>query len=213
MRRAVLALLLALTGCGGSAGDELPAAVEAFERRLESSRGLLHVVTDELRVVSERYAPDLPPGGWSDEVWLDLGGRGWRAHRTSRDGGLMQVANRRGVRTWTRFGFTGYERDEPGYLMRPWHADAVIDPVRLVREGRLSLVGGATVNDRPAYLVVVEPDPARSTRLYIARDDGDLLRITHRTERFGRLRMIVQDYALFEVTGQRPRTLDELLAR
>lgn len=215
MRRAALALVLVLvlTGCGGAAGDGLPSAVQAFERRLESSRGVLHVVTDELRVVSERHAPDLPPAGWSDEVWLDLGGRGWRAHRTSRDGGVMQVADERGIRTYTRFGFTGYDRDDPGYLMRPWRASEVIDPVRLVREGRLSLVGGARVRDRPAYLVVVEPDPALSTRLYIARDDGDLLRVTHRAERSGRLRMIVQDYLLFEVGGQGPRNLDELLAR
>jgi hypothetical protein len=215
IRRAalLLAIVIALTGCGGSAGENLPGAVEAFERRLESSRGVLHVVTDELRVVSERYAPDLPPAGWSDEVWLDLGGRGWRAHRTSRDGGAMQVADERGIRTYTRFGFTGYDREDPDYLMRPWRASAVIDPVRLVREGRLTLVGGARVRDRPAYLVVVEPDPALNTRLYIARDDGDLLRVTHRAERFGRLRMIVQDYLLFEIVGQGPRSLDDLLAR
>ena len=41
MRRAALALVLVLvlTGCGGAAGDGLPSAVQAFERRLESSRG------------------------------------------------------------------------------------------------------------------------------------------------------------------------------
>jgi hypothetical protein len=217
MRRAVVALaaVLALTGCAGS-GDDLPAAVEAFERRLEAPRGVLHVVTDELRVVPEPRAPDLPPGGWSDEVWLDLGGGGWRAHRTTRDGGFLQVADERGVRTYTRFGFTGYdaaEGEDPDFLMRPWRAGVVVDPVRLVREGRLTVVGRATVRGRAAHLVVVDPDPSLTTRLYVARDDGDLLRIIHRAERAGRMRLIVQDYLLWEVGGQRPRNLDELLRR
>jgi len=217
VRRAVLPLaaVLALTGCGGS-GDDLPQAVEAFERRLEASRGVLHVVTDELRVLSEPRAPDLPPGGWSEEVWLDLGGRGWRAHRTSRHGGLLQVADERGIRTATRSGFTGSDgalREDPDYLMRPWRTSLVIDPVRLVREGRLTVVGRATVRDRPAHLVIVDPDPARNTRLYIARDDGDLLRIVHRAERSGRLRTIVRDFLLYEVTGQGPPNLAELLTR
>jgi hypothetical protein len=219
VRPAVVALaaLAGLVGCGGSGdGDRLPAAVEAFERQLEAPHGVLHVVTDELRVVPEPRAPDLSPGGWSDEVWLDLGGRGWRAHRTIRDGGFLQIADARGVRTYTRFGFTDYDSaagERPDFLMRPWRAGVVVDPVRLVRDGRLTVVGRATVRDRPAHLVVVEPDPSLNTRLYIARDDGDLLRLTHRTEREGRLRTIVQDYVFFAVEGQRPRTLDELLAR
>ena len=217
MRPAVvlLALVLALIGCGGR-GDELPASVQAFERRLEAPRGVLHVVTDEIRVLPEPRAPDLPPGGWSDEVWLDLGGAGWRAHRTTRDGGFLQIADERGVRTYTRFGFTGRnpsEAEHPDFLMRPWRAAVVVDPVGLVREGRLTAVGRATIRGRPAYIVVVDPDPALNTRLYIARDDGDLLRILHRTERSGRVRTIVQDYLLFEVVGQRPRNLDELLRR
>lgn len=217
MRRAVLALglLLAVAGCSGR-DDALPAAVETFERRLEAPRGVLHVVTDELRALPEPRSPDPPPGGWSDEVWLDLGGRGWRAHRTTRDGGFLQVADERGVRTYTRFGFTGYDGadgEDPEYLMRPWRAAAVVDPVRLVREGRLTVVGRATVRDRPAHLVVVDPDPTLSTRLYIARDNGDLLRIVHRSEWGGRMRTVVQDYLVFEVTGQRPRNLDELLGR
>jgi hypothetical protein len=164
MRSAVapFVVVLALAGCGGSGDDELPAVVQEFERSLETRRGVLHVVTDELRVVSERFMPDLPPAGWSDEVWLDLGGRGWRAHRTTRDGGFLQVADERGVRTYTRFGFTGYDSaagEGHDYLMRPWRAAVVVDPVRLVREGRLTAVGRATVRDRPAHLVVVEPDP------------------------------------------------------
>jgi hypothetical protein len=40
-----------------------------------------------------------------------------------------------------------------------------------------------------------------NTRLYIAQDDGTLLRLTHRSERRGRVRMVVQDYAVFEVGG------------
>jgi hypothetical protein len=217
MRRAVtLALLLAVTGCGGGSDDELPAAVQAFERGLEAPRGVLHVVTDELRFVSERYMPDLPPGGWSDEVWLDLGGRGWRAHRTTGDGGFLQIADERGVRTYTRFGYTGHNdaaAEDPDFLMRPWRAALVVDPVSLVREGRLTVVGRATVNDRPAYIVLVEPDPSLNTRLYVARDDGDLLRLIHRGERRGRMRLIIQDYLVWEVGEQRPRNLDELLER
>jgi hypothetical protein len=216
MRRAavLLAGALALTGCGS--GADLPGAVEAFERRLEAPRGVLHVVTDEVRVVSEPGLPDLPPGGWSDEVWLDLGGAGWRAHRTTRDGGFLQVADERGVRTYTRFGFTGYDgakREDPDFLLRPWRAHVVIDPVSVVRDGSLHVVGRATVRGRPAHLVVVDPDPSVNTRLYIARDDGDLLRITHRRERAGRLRTVVQDYLLFEVGRQPPRNLAELLDR
>jgi hypothetical protein len=218
MRRAAvaLALVVALTGCGGTREDDLPAAVNAFERRLEAPRGVLHVVTDELRFVSEPRMPDLPPGGWSDEVWLDLGGRGWRAHRTTRDGGFLQVADERGVRTYTRFGYTGYdaaEGEDPNFLMRPWRAGIAVDPVRSVRQGRLTVVGRATVRDRPAYLVIVSPDPSRHTRLYIARDDGDLLRIAHRAERAGRLRLVVQDYLVWEIGRQRPRNLQELLER
>jgi hypothetical protein len=215
MRPAVVAaaLLLALAGCGGR-DDELPAQVAAFEHRLEAPRGMLHVVTDELRVVPEPRMPDVPPGGWSDEVWLDLGGGGWRAHRTTRDGGFLQVADQRGVRTYTRFGFTGYEgalREAPDYLMRPWRTSVVVDPVRLVREGRLTVVGRRTVRGRAAHIVVVDPDPARNTRLYVARDDGDLLRISYNAERDGRMRMIVQDYLLYEVGLRRPRSLGDLL--
>jgi hypothetical protein len=215
MRPALVAtaVVLALAGCGGD-DDELPAEVAAFEQRLEAARGMLHVVTDELRVVPEPHMPDLPPGGWSDEIWLDLGGRGWRAHRTTRDGGFLQVADERGVRTYTRFGFTGYEgalREDPDYLMRPWRTSVVVDPVRLVREGRLTVVGRRTVRGRAAHIVVVEPDPAVNTRLYIARDDGDLLRITYNGERDGRMRMIVQDFLVFEVGVPRPRSLADLL--
>ena len=52
--------------------------------------------------------------------------------------------------------------------------------------------------------MVVDPDPSQSTRLYVAQDDGTLLRLTHRRERAGRMRMVVQDYAVFEV-GVRPQ--------
>ena len=215
MRRLGVALLLVLAGCGGS-GDELPEAVESFERRLEARHGVLHVVTDELRVVREDRMPDLPPGGWSDEVWLDLGGAGWRAHRTTRDGGFVQVADAYGVHTYARGGFAGHDPaagEAPDFLLKPWRAGVVVDPVRLVREGSLTVVGQATVRGRPAHLVVVDPDPSINTRFYIARDDGDLLRITHRRERAGRLRTIVQDYLVFEVRDQRPRSLAELFER
>jgi hypothetical protein len=203
MRRLCVALLVVLAGCGGS-GDELPDAVESFEQRLEARRGVLHVVTEEIRVVPEPNMPDLPPLGWSDEIWLDLGGSGWRAHRTARDGGFEQVADERGVRTYTRGGFVGLDPakgEDPDFLMRPWRAGVVVDPVRLVRDGRLKVASEAEVDGRAAYLVVVDPDPSLSTRLYIAQDDGALLRLTHRRERTGRVRMVVQDYALFEVEG------------
>jgi hypothetical protein len=203
MRLAGVALLLVFAGCGGSG---LPGAVESFERDLEATRGTLHVVTDEIRVVPEPNMPTLPPAGWSDEVWLDLGGSGWRAHRTTRDGGFEQVADARGVSTYTRSGLVDFDSaagEDPDYLMRPWRAGIVLDPVRLVREGRLEVVSEAEVGGRPAYLVVVDPDPSQSTRLYIAQDDGSLLRLTHRTERRGRLRMVVQDYAVFEAGGPR----------
>jgi hypothetical protein len=212
MRRGWLALALLLAGCGG--GDELPDAVRDFERRLEGRGGILHVVTDEIRVVREERAPDLPPAGWSDEIWLDLGGGGWRAHRTTRDGGFQQIADARGVRTFTSSGFSGLDSadgEAPDFLMRPWRARIVLDPVRLVREGRLQVVGEATVRGRPAYLVTVDPDPSPNTRLYVARDDGDLLRLTHRRERAGRLRTIVQDYLVFEIERRGPPNLAELI--
>lgn len=142
MRRAWLALVVVLAGCGGSTG-ELPEAVEAFERRLEKRQGVLHVVTDQVRFLSEDFMPDLPPGGWRDEIWLDL--------------------------------------------------------------------GGARVRGRAAHIVTVDPDPSINTRLYVARDDGDLLRLIHRRERRGRLRTIVQDYAVFEVTDQRELNLAALV--
>jgi hypothetical protein len=87
----------------------------------------------------------------------------------------------------------------------------VVDPVRLVREGRLVVVVRATVRGRPAHLVTVDPDPSINTRLYIARDDGDLLRLTHRRERGGRLRTVVQDYVVFEVGGRRELNLAALI--
>jgi len=209
----VLAATLALAGCGGAA-DDLPRSVRDFEDRLEAHDGILHVVTDEIRVLSEANAPDLPPGGWSDEIWLDLGGGGWRAHRTTRDGGFEQVADRRGIRTYTRGGFVGLDEadgEAPDFLMRPWRAGIVVDPVRLVREGRLQVVGEATVRGRPAHMVTVEPDPSIGTRLYIARDDGDLLRIRHRRERAGRLRTVVQDYLVFEIERRGRPNLAELV--
>ena len=206
MKRLAVALLLLLAGCGGS-GDDLPDAVQSFERNLEAPRGVLHVVTEEIRVVSEPNMPDLPPSGWTDEVWLDLGGSGWRAHRTTRDGGFEQVADERGVRTYVRgdhVALDSAEGEAPDFLMRPWRAGVVVDPVRLVRDGRLRLVAEAEVEGRAAYLVVVDPDPSQNTRLYVAQDDGTLLRLTHRRERAGRMRMVVQDYAVFEV-GVRPQ--------
>ena len=213
MRRAAVVLLVVLAGCGG--GDDLPEAVQTFEKRLEASRGVLHVVTEEIRVVSEPNMPDLPPGGWSDEVWLDLGGAGWRAQRalSGSRGGFEQVADERGVRTYTRGGYVGLDSadgEDPDFLMRPWRAGVVVDPVRLVREGRLDVVAEAKVEGEAAYLVVVDPDPSMNTRLYIAQDDGALLRLTHRRERAGRVRMVVQDYAVFEVEGL-PPNLAELV--
>jgi hypothetical protein len=201
MRLAWVALLLVFAGCGGS---DLPDAVESFERELEATDGVLHVVTEQIRVVSEPNMPDLPPSGWSDEVWLDLGGSGWRAARTTGDGGFEQIADERGIRTYARGGLVDHDAadgEAPDYLMRPWLAGVVLDPVRLVREGRLEVVAEANVAGRPAYLVVVDPDPSQNTRLYIAQDDGTLLRLTHRRERRGRVRMVVQDYAVFEVGG------------
>jgi len=213
VRRLSLVCLLALAGCGGS-HDELPRSVEAFEEGLEARSGVLHVVTDEIRVVPEPNMPDLPPAGWSDEVWLDLGGSGWRAQRTTRDGGFEQVADARGVATYARGGLVDHDSadgEAPDFLMRPWRAGIVLDPVRVVREGRLDVVSEAEVDGRPAYLVVVDPDPSRSTRLYIAQDDGTLLRLTHRRERRGRVRMVVQDYAVFEVERRGPPNLAKLV--
>ena len=216
MRRAAVALLLVLAGCGANSDDDLPRTVQTFERKLEAPRGVLHVVTDEVRVISEPNMPDLPPSGWSDEVWLDLGGAGWRAQRTTRDGGFEQVADERGVRTYLRGGLVDVDEadgEAPDFLLRPWRASIVIDPVRLVREGRLTVVGEATVRGRRAHIVLVDPDPSQDTRLYVARDDGDLLRILHRRERAGRMRAVAQDYLLFEVGTPQPRTLAELIGR
>ena len=203
MRRAAVVLVVLFAGCGGS---ELPDAVESFERELEATHGVLHVVTEQIRVVSEPNMPDLPPSGWSDEVWLDLGGSGWRAARTTGDGGFEQIADERGISTYARGGLVDHDAaagEAPDYLMRPWRAGVVLDPVRLVRGGRLEVVSEARVEGRPAHLVVVDPDPSLNTRLYIAQDDGTLLRLTHRRERRGRVRMVVQDYAVFEVGGPR----------
>jgi hypothetical protein len=213
VKRAPLALLVVLAGCGGS-DDGLPSTIASFERRLETQRGVLHVVTEQIRVVPEPNMPSLPPSGWSDEVWLDLGGSGWRAHRTTGDGGFEQVADEHGIRTYSRGGLVDVDTadgEHPDFLMRPWRAGVVVDPVQLVRDGRLDLVAEAEVGGEPAYLVVVDPDPSSNTRLYIAQDDGALLRLTHRRERRGRVRMIVQDYAVFEVGEPRLSNLAELI--
>lgn len=212
MRRLAVAFVVLLAGCGGD-GGELPDSVRSFEEQLEAQRGVLHVVTEQIRVVSEPNMPDLPPSGWSDEVWLDLGGSGWRAQRTTGDGGFEQVADARGIRTYARGGLVDHDSadgEAPDFLMRPWRAGIVVDPVRLVREGRLEVVSEAEVEGRPAYLVVVDPDPSQNTRLYVAQDDGSLLRLTHRRERAGRVRMVVQDYAVFEVGGGPRFNLAEL---
>ena len=95
--------------------------------------------------------------------------------------------------------------------MRPWRAGIVVDPVRLVREGRLQVVGTGTVRGRPAHLVTVDPGPSLNTLVYVAPDDGDLLRVRHRRERAGRLRTIVQDYLVFEVERRGPPNLAELI--
>ena len=188
--------------------------MRSFEERLEAPRGVLHVVTEQIRVVSEPNMPDLPPAGWSDEVWLDLGGSGWRAQRTTGDGGFEQIADARGIRTYARGGLVDHDSadgEAPDFLMRPWRAGVVVDPVRLVREGRLEVVSAAEVEGRPAYLVVVDPDPSQNTRLYVAQDDGALLRLTHRRERCGRVRMVVQDYGVFEVDRGGPPNLARLI--
>jgi hypothetical protein len=212
MRRAAVVLVLLLAGCGGD-GGELPEPVRSFEEQLGEQRGVLHVVTEQIRVVSEPNMPDLPPAGWSDEVWLDLGGSGWRAHRTTGDGGFEQIADAGGIRTYARGGLVDHDAadgEAPDFLMRPWRAGIVLDPVQLVRKGRLEVVSEAEVEGRPAYLVVVDPDPSQNTRLYVAKDDGSLLRLTHRRERRGRVRMVVQDYAVFEVGGGLRFNLAEL---
>jgi hypothetical protein len=211
MRRLAVALLLLLAGCGGG---ELPDSVRSFEEQLEEQRGVLHVVTEQIRVVSEPNMPDLPPAGWSDEVWLDLGGSGWRAHRTTGDGGFEQIADAEGIRTYARGGLVDHDSadgEAPDFLMRPWRAGVVLDPVRLVRDGRLEVVSETEVEGRPAYLVVVHPDPSRNTRLYVAQDDGELLRLTHRRERAGRVRIVVQDYAVFEVERRELPNLARLI--
>ncbi len=209
MRPAWLALLLVLAGCGGG-DDALPDAVQQLERRLEARQGVLHVVTDEIRFVREERKPDLPPGGWSDEIWLDLDGSGWRAHRAARDGGFEQAADAEGVHTYIRGGFRNTDRAEGDFLMRPWR-NGMVDPVRLVRRSTLHVIGVANVGGRPAHLVGVDPDPTANTRLYVARDDGDLLRVTHRSERDGRMRTVVQDYLVFEVRRRGPPNLAELV--
>jgi hypothetical protein len=177
MRSAAAFALLVLAGCGGgTGGDDLPRAVESFERRLEASRGALHVVTDEIRVAHEDGLPDLPPLSRSHEIWLDLG-------------------------------------EQPELLMSRGRASTIVDPVRLVREGRLRVAAETRLRGREAYIVLVEPDPSTGTRLYVAADDGDLLRITHRRERAGRVRMLIQDYLVYEAGVQRPRSIAELVRR
>ncbi len=212
-RLVAIALLLAVAGCGG---DRLPGPVAAFERDLEADRGVLHVVTDELRIEPEAGLPSLPPGGGNDEVWLVLGGSGWRAKRTTRDGGFEQVADAEGIRTYLHGALVDVDSPDgevPDYRLRPWRAGMVVDPVRTVRDGRLRVLGETDVDGRPAHVLAVEPDPSLDTRLYVASDDGTLLRITHRRERADRVRTIIQDYAVFEVDGWLPRNLAEVIDR
>jgi hypothetical protein len=217
MRRSLIAGALVAVGLAvlsprDGPRDRLPAPVEAFESRLEAAHGTLHVVTDEIRVAPEPGLPDLPPAGFSDEVWLDLGGGGWRAHRTTRDGGLQQLADERGIHTFTRDGRSAL-RPAPSsdFLLRPWVEGAVVDPVRLVRGSELRVTGEETVRGQAAY--VVEPDPPEGIRMYVARDDGKLLRVTQRRRRADRMRTEVQDYLVFEVRVEPPRSLADVLAR
>ena len=45
----------------------------------------------------------------------------------------------------------------------------------------------------------------------VAQDDGTLLRLTSRRERLGRVRMVIQDYAVFEVERRGPPNLATLI--
>jgi hypothetical protein len=114
------------------------------------------------------------------------------------------------------------DRLKPDYLRNPWVGNVIVDPMDLVRSGQLEVVGEETINGRPAYVVVVrrnEPKVAPDTgdgisdfRLYIAKDDGDLLRVQYRThagatEKDFPIRTFVRDYPVYEVLAPTPENL------
>ena len=97
--------------------------------------------------------------------------------------------------------------------MRPWRAGIVVDPVRLVREGRLEVVGEAEVDGRAAYLVVVDPDPSQSTRLFVAQDDGTCCGSRTAASAPAACGWWCRTTPCSRSAARRPRTLAELLGR
>lgn len=227
----------------GSERTGLPRPVAAFAQQLDERRGVLHLRMSGDRALPEPGLPDLPDPGIEDEIWLDLGGTGWRHVRTITTGSVKggtveQYADERGVHLVPHGDLPECAGDRPrrgsacfvptqspedawqDYLHKPV-SGVIAEPSELVRSGQLEIVGEETINGRPAYVVAVkrnrpaivpDTDDPRNARIYIAKDDGDLLRVRFRmragiTEDETPMRTFVRDYPLYEILPSTPENL------
>jgi hypothetical protein len=196
-RRRTTALALAATGLVAVAlallpadrQHRLPGPVEALAAKLAVPGGILHTVSDS--------------GLFRTERWQALDGHASR-ELTRLGGGyaLETVEDRHGTAVYSQRDdrLTRYARTDDG--PRDGGADCwtclVLAFDEHVRDGTLRRSGEATIQGRAAIVVTVEPqltddEPAR---LYVAADDGTLLRIEMDT---ARARPIRQDFVGFEV--------------
>jgi len=180
---ALIAIALALLPA--DRGHRLPGPVEALAAKLAKPGGILHTVSDSGMLQIERW--EALDRSASREV-TRLGGGS--PLEMVEDGDAIVVYSGRDNRL-TRYG----PADHPP--ARCWSC-LVVTFGEQVRDGTIRRSGEATVRGRRAIVVEIEPQPAHGdpARLYVAEDDGALLRIEMDGGRRGTLR---QDFVAFEV--------------
>jgi hypothetical protein len=231
-----MAIAVAFAVLPNSGDTGLPRPVAAFANQLDERKGVLHLRTAPERPLPEPGLPDLPDMGFADEVWLDLGGSGWRSVRTIYRGPDKgdtneNYADERGVHAvrHSEHSVVPPERLKSDYLRDPWANGVIAEPLELVRNGQLEVVGDETINGTPAYVVVVKRndpkvvpetgDDLSNVRIYIAKDDGALLRVQFRwrmgiwdprkpdDQQSYSMRTVVRDYPVYEILAPTPENL------